>query len=95
MSEHCFDVVLVIKPKNLMQGWPVNKQDIIVSTPAALLNNIDHKAHCTDFLRGVKYVVCFHHPLFFFIYFQKYISKKYREVWIFLVNLYVFTLAGV
>ncbi|XP_030449572.1 DEAD-box ATP-dependent RNA helicase 22 [Syzygium oleosum] len=38
-------------------GWPVNKQDIIVSTPAALLNNIDHKTHCTDFLRGVKYVV--------------------------------------
>ncbi|KAK3443112.1 hypothetical protein EUGRSUZ_B03365 [Eucalyptus grandis] len=38
-------------------GWPVNKQDIIVSTPAALLNNIDHKAHCPDFLRGVQYVV--------------------------------------
>ncbi|KAI3433104.1 uncharacterized protein J3R85_007309 [Psidium guajava] len=38
-------------------GWPVNRQDIIVSTPAALLNNIDHKAQCPDFLRGVKYVV--------------------------------------
>ncbi|TXG56364.1 hypothetical protein EZV62_017677 [Acer yangbiense] len=40
------------------QGWPVDKPDIIVSTPAALLNNIDPKKHRRlDFIRGVKYVV--------------------------------------
>ncbi|XVE75103.1 hypothetical protein DITRI_Ditri12bG0070100 [Diplodiscus trichospermus] len=40
------------------QGWPVNKPDIIVSTPVALLNNIDPKKnHRLDFIRGVKYVV--------------------------------------
>ncbi|XP_062111812.1 DEAD-box ATP-dependent RNA helicase 22 isoform X3 [Humulus lupulus] len=40
------------------QGWPVNKPDIVVTTPAALLNNIDpHKRRQMAFLRGVKYVV--------------------------------------
>ncbi|KAL5761981.1 hypothetical protein ACOSP7_018245 [Xanthoceras sorbifolium] len=40
------------------QGWPVDKPDIIVSTPAALLNNIDPKKNRRlDFIRGVKYVV--------------------------------------
>ncbi|KAJ6725562.1 ATP-DEPENDENT RNA HELICASE DBP3 [Salix purpurea] len=40
------------------QGWPVNQPDIIVSTPAALLNNIDPKKQCrSSFIRGVKYVV--------------------------------------
>ncbi|XP_044489596.1 DEAD-box ATP-dependent RNA helicase 22 isoform X2 [Mangifera indica] len=40
------------------QGWPVDKPDIIVSTPAALLNNIDPKRHRRlDFIRGMKYVV--------------------------------------
>ncbi|XVF44081.1 hypothetical protein PTKIN_Ptkin02bG0091700 [Pterospermum kingtungense] len=40
------------------QGWPVNEPDIIVSTPVALLNNIDPKKnHRSDFIRGVKYVV--------------------------------------
>ncbi|XP_022726325.1 DEAD-box ATP-dependent RNA helicase 22 isoform X3 [Durio zibethinus] len=43
---------------SLVQGWPVNKPDIIVSTPVALLNNIDPKKnHGLDFIRGVKYVV--------------------------------------
>ncbi|EOY00351.1 DEA(D/H)-box RNA helicase family protein isoform 5 [Theobroma cacao] len=43
---------------SLVQGWPVNKPDIIVSTPAALLNNIDPKEiHRSDFIRGIKYVV--------------------------------------
>ncbi|KAF2325358.1 hypothetical protein GH714_027095 [Hevea brasiliensis] len=40
------------------QGWPVNQPDIIVSTPAALLNNIDpKKQRKLNFVRGVKYVV--------------------------------------
>ncbi|XP_021908461.1 DEAD-box ATP-dependent RNA helicase 22 [Carica papaya] len=40
------------------QGWPVNKPDIIVSTPAALLNNMDSKKQRRlDFIRAVKYVV--------------------------------------
>ncbi|KAI5352457.1 hypothetical protein L3X38_005348 [Prunus dulcis] len=40
------------------QGWPVNEPDIIVSTPAALLNNIDPKNfRRTDCIRSVKYVV--------------------------------------
>lgn len=40
------------------QGWPVNQPDIIVSTPAALLNNIDPKKQSrSSFIRGVKYVV--------------------------------------
>lgn len=40
------------------QGWPIGKPDIIVSTPAALLNNIDPKRRRRmAFVRGVKYVV--------------------------------------
>lgn len=40
------------------QGWPVNEPDILVSTPAALLNSIDPNKHrCLEFMRGVKYVV--------------------------------------
>ncbi|KAB1207808.1 DEAD-box ATP-dependent RNA helicase 22 [Morella rubra] len=40
------------------QGWPVNEPNIIVSTPAALLNNIDpDKPRRLEFLRYVKYVV--------------------------------------
>ncbi|CAK9182497.1 unnamed protein product [Ilex paraguariensis] len=43
------------------QGWPVNEPDILVSTPAALLNylyGIDpEKRRRADFIRGVKYVV--------------------------------------
>ncbi|XP_065860968.1 DEAD-box ATP-dependent RNA helicase 22 [Euphorbia lathyris] len=40
------------------QGWPVNKPDIIVSTPAALLNNIDpQKQRRFNFMRTVQYVV--------------------------------------
>nr|AKF43370.1 DEA(D/H)-box RNA helicase family protein [Pelargonium fulgidum] len=40
------------------QGWPVKKPDIIVSTPAALLNNINpEKQRRLEFLRDVKYVV--------------------------------------
>lgn len=43
-----------------LQGWPVNKPDVIVSTPAAFLNNIDPNRHRRmDFIRGVKYVVSF------------------------------------
>ena len=52
---------LVLTYKKLgLQGWPVHKPDILVSTPAALLNNIDpDKRRCLEFMRGVKYVVCF------------------------------------
>nr|AKF43366.1 DEA(D/H)-box RNA helicase family protein [Pelargonium cotyledonis] len=40
------------------QGWPVKRPDIIVSTPAALLNNINpEKQRRLEFLREVKYVV--------------------------------------
>lgn len=40
------------------QGWPIGKPDVIVSTPAALLNNIDPKRRRRmEFVRGVKYVV--------------------------------------
>ncbi|XP_061991130.1 DEAD-box ATP-dependent RNA helicase 22 [Rosa rugosa] len=42
------------------QGWPVNDPDIVVSTPAALLNNIDpnkYKFRRMEFTRSVKYVV--------------------------------------
>ncbi|CAK7332783.1 unnamed protein product [Dovyalis caffra] len=40
------------------QGWPVNQPDIIVSTPAALLNNIDLKKQSrSSFISCVKYVV--------------------------------------
>lgn len=38
----------------------MNEPDIIVSTPVAFLNNIDPKKnHRLDFIRCVKYVVCF------------------------------------
>ena len=44
----------------LLQGWPDKQPDIIVSTPAALLNNIEPKRNRrVEFLRSVKYVVCF------------------------------------
>ncbi|CAL9238117.1 unnamed protein product [Arabidopsis halleri] len=40
------------------QGWPDRLPDIIVSTPAALLNNIEPKRNRRlEFLRSVKYVV--------------------------------------
>ncbi|GLT36498.1 hypothetical protein SLA2020_108710 [Shorea laevis] len=40
------------------QGWPSKEPHVIVSTPAALLNNIDPRKHRRlDFIRGVKYVV--------------------------------------
>lgn len=42
------------------QGWPVDDPDIVVSTPAALLNNIDpnkFKFRRMEFTRSVKYVV--------------------------------------
>lgn len=43
------------------QGWPVNEPDIIVSTPAALLNYLyaidPERRRRSDFIRGVKYVV--------------------------------------
>ncbi|KAF6159866.1 hypothetical protein GIB67_032950 [Kingdonia uniflora] len=43
------------------QGWPAIEPDVVVSTPAALLNflrTIDPEKHRRyDFLRGVKYVV--------------------------------------
>ncbi|OVA16260.1 Helicase [Macleaya cordata] len=43
------------------QGWPVATPDIVVSTPAALLNYLyaidPDRRRRTDFLRGVKYVV--------------------------------------
>ncbi|KAK4779663.1 hypothetical protein SAY87_015769 [Trapa incisa] len=40
------------------QGWPVNSPDVIVSTPAAFLNNIDPKRHGRmDIIRLIKYVV--------------------------------------
>ncbi len=52
---------LVLTNKKLwLQGWPVNEPDILVSTPAALLNSIDPNKHrCLEFMRGVKYVVHF------------------------------------
>ncbi|KAI7999105.1 DEAD-box ATP-dependent RNA helicase 22 [Camellia lanceoleosa] len=43
------------------QGWPVEEPDIIVSTPAALLNYLyaidPERRRRSDFVRGVKYVV--------------------------------------
>lgn len=45
---------------HLLQGWPDKLPDIIVSTPAALLNNIEPKRNRrVEFLRSVKYVVWF------------------------------------
>lgn len=44
----------------LLQGWPDKQPDIIVSTPAALLNNIEPKRRRRmEFLRSVTYVVWF------------------------------------
>lgn len=43
------------------QGWPINDPDIIVSTPAALLNYLyaidPERRRRVDFIRGVKHVV--------------------------------------
>ncbi|KAI4314277.1 hypothetical protein L6164_027202 [Bauhinia variegata] len=40
------------------QGWPTREPDVIVSTPAALLNYVDRdKLHRMEFMRGVKHVV--------------------------------------
>lgn len=40
------------------QGWPIREPDIIVTTPAALLNHVDiDKTRCMEFMHGVKYVV--------------------------------------
>lgn len=55
---------MVITNQNLrLQGWPVNEPDIIVSTPAALLNYLyaidPERRRRSDFIRGVKYVVIF------------------------------------
>lgn len=55
----CIDLFIFIIISPSLQGWPVNEPDIIVSTPVALLNNIDpKKIHGLNFIRGVKYVVC-------------------------------------
>lgn len=49
---------VAVTKRILLQGWPVNQPDIIVSTPAALLNNIDPKKHRQlNFLRAVNCVV--------------------------------------
>lgn len=49
--------------RNLMQVWPVKEPDIMVSTPAALLNylcSIDpERRRRSEFIRSVKYVVIF------------------------------------
>lgn len=40
------------------QGWPIREPDIIVTTPAALLNYVDlDRTRRMEFMRGVKYVV--------------------------------------
>lgn len=40
------------------QGWPIQEPDIIVTTPAALLNYVDlDRSRRMEFMRGVKYVV--------------------------------------
>lgn len=52
----------LMNKKLYLQGWPVNDPDIVVSTPAALLNNIDpnkFKFRRMEFTRSVKYVVSF------------------------------------
>ncbi|MED6155649.1 DEAD-box ATP-dependent RNA helicase 22 [Stylosanthes scabra] len=39
------------------QGWPIREPDIIVTTPAALLNYVDtDRSRRMEFMRGVKYV---------------------------------------
>lgn len=44
----------------LTQGWPIREPEIIVTTPAALLNYVDlDRTRRMEFMRGVKYVVCF------------------------------------
>nr|KAJ0205542.1 hypothetical protein LSAT_V11C500246200 [Lactuca sativa] len=46
------------------QGWPVNKPNIIVSTPAAILNFLHaidpERRRCANFICDVKHVVMFH-----------------------------------
>ncbi|CAJ1940019.1 unnamed protein product [Sphenostylis stenocarpa] len=40
------------------QGWPIREPDVIVTTPAALLNYVDlDRTRRMEFMRGVKYVV--------------------------------------
>lgn len=40
------------------QGWPIQEPDIIVTTPAALLNYVDlDRSRRMEFMRGIKYVV--------------------------------------
>ncbi|RZB99385.1 DEAD-box ATP-dependent RNA helicase 22 [Glycine soja] len=40
------------------QGWPIREPDVIVTTPAALLNYVDlDRTRRVEFMRGVKYVV--------------------------------------
>ncbi|AET03099.1 putative RNA helicase [Medicago truncatula] len=40
------------------QGWPIREPDIIVTTPAALLNHVDvDRRRRMEFMHGVKYVV--------------------------------------
>ncbi|PNY17468.1 DEAD-box ATP-dependent RNA helicase 22-like protein [Trifolium pratense] len=40
------------------QGWPIREPDIIVTTPAALLNHVDvYRTRRMKFMHGVKYVV--------------------------------------
>ncbi|RDX99462.1 DEAD-box ATP-dependent RNA helicase 22, partial [Mucuna pruriens] len=40
------------------QGWPIREPDVIVTTPAALLNYVDlDRTRRIEFMRGVKYVV--------------------------------------
>ncbi|XP_014510314.1 DEAD-box ATP-dependent RNA helicase 22 [Vigna radiata var. radiata] len=40
------------------QGWPIREPDVIVTTPAALLNYVDlDRTRRMQFMRGVKYVV--------------------------------------
>lgn len=44
----------------MTQGWPIREPDIIVTTPAALLNYVDpDRTRRMEFMRGVKYVVSF------------------------------------
>lgn len=44
-----------------LQGWPSEEPDIIVSTPAAILNYLyaidPDRRRRSNFMRGVKYVV--------------------------------------
>ena len=71
VSSHTFFLGVVEYETCCLQGWPVNEPDIIVSTPAALLNNINafdpEKQRRSKFLRGVKCVVNFFSESFKFI----------------------------